>query len=92
MPYVAPLWAALCGELLDTNDLGAVHALSGTEIGVKVSGDLLRAVTQQSEVSRTREGRASLDTIGLHTGLCRPAVACVPSLQEHELRGRPSGL
>ena len=92
VPYVAPLWAALCGELLDTNDLGAVHALSGTEIGVKVSGDLLRAVTQQSEVSRTREGRASLDTTGLHTGLCRPAVECVPSLQEHELRGRPSGV
>ena len=37
--------------------------------------------------SATREGRATLDKTGLHTGLCRSAVDCLPSLQEHELTG-----
>ena len=30
------------------------------------------------------DGDALLDATGLHTGLCRPAVGCLPLLQVHE--------
>ena len=86
-------------RIFDTSSVG-VHAgslaamatLAETQMIVQACRDLLRAATEAAwsrEIS-TREGRASLDTTGLHTGLCRPAVEWVPSLQEHELRCQPS--
>jgi hypothetical protein len=79
---------------LEPDDLGPVEDASGMEVMLKTCGDLWCAMSgaMWSDGGGAREGLASLDTTGEHTGLCRSAVECVPPLQEHELEGRPSGV
>ena len=79
---------------LEPDDLEVVEDAAGMEVMLKTCGDLWHAMSgaMWSEGSSAREGLASLDTTGEHTGLCRSAVECVPPLQEHELEGRPSGV